>query len=90
MAGFGISGVERLVFAARELVHSETNIRKVSCEDVRWIELATDHVLWCFVTRGVKALVSTTRELIKMALRKIGCKNGMWIELALDMSNGGI
>jgi hypothetical protein len=41
MAGFGISGVEPLCSAARELIskmdHREI---RVDCEDRRWVELA--------------------------------------------------
>ena len=39
MAGSGISGVETLYSATRELI-SEMDLREIGCEDGRWIELA--------------------------------------------------
>jgi hypothetical protein len=43
MTGFGISGVELSGYATRELI-SKTDLREMSCEDVRWMKLAQDRV----------------------------------------------
>jgi hypothetical protein len=43
VAGFDISGVEPSSSATRELI-SKINLREMSCEDGKWMELAQDRV----------------------------------------------
>jgi hypothetical protein len=45
VAGFGISGAEPWGSAATVLV-SKMDLREISCEDGRWMELAQDRVQW--------------------------------------------
>ena len=45
VVGFGISGVEPLCSATRELV-SKMDLMEIGCEDGRWMELAQDRVQW--------------------------------------------
>jgi hypothetical protein len=61
-------------------------LRKIDCEDGRWIELAQDSVQWrAFVTEGVELSGSATRQVVsQMELRKIGCEDDRWMELAQD------
>jgi hypothetical protein len=63
------------------------DLRKIGCEDGRWMELTQDRVQWRALVSAVLnlgVLLPESQLISKMDHRKIGCEDGRWIELAQD------
>jgi hypothetical protein len=66
---------------------SRMDLRKMGCEEGRWMELAQDHVQWralVLPVSNVRILPPESQLISKMDRRKMGCEDGKWMELSQD------
>jgi hypothetical protein len=63
------------------------DLKEMGCEDVWWLELPQDRVLWqalLYVVLNLRVLLPESYLISKMDLREMGCEDVWWLELAQD------